>query len=66
MANITIKPQDIIGECIALDIARRKCETLDNAEIQKKVAEVFPPEKLDEIKADTTSALNDLFATWNL
>lgn len=61
MNNITVKPADLIGDCIRWETAKRKAAEIDTAEIEKKTAEVFPAEKLEEIKRATDNFIKNLF-----
>lgn len=59
---MTYKPNDIIFDCIAWDKAKRKAaEEIPDEEINKKVAEIFPAEKLESMKANTIKEINKIF-----
>ena len=61
MAKITIKTTDIIGDVIRWDQAKKKAAQIDTNEINKKVAEVFPVEKLADIKKNATCEIDNIF-----
>ena len=59
---MTYKPNDIIFDYIAWDKAKRKAaEEIPAEEINKKVAEIFTAEKLENMKANTVKEIDNIF-----
>ena len=59
---MTYKPNDIIFDCIAWGKAKRKAaEEIPAEEINKKVAEIFTAEKLENMKANTVKEIDNIF-----
>lgn len=55
----TIKPNDILKDFIKYEETKKACN-IPQAEIDKKVAEIFPQEKVDKIKAEALKGIDDI------
>ena len=57
----TIKPADIIGDCIRWDKAKKDAENIPADYIAQRVQEVFPADLLEKMKSDTMQEINKIF-----